>query len=55
MARTRSPATEGPANPGRAGYVLIEALAALAITILLLSLTYPLVAGGTTPPRMLAP
>ena len=54
MARTRSPATEGPANPGRAGYVLIEALAALAITILLLSLTYPLVAGGTTPPRMLA-
>ena len=54
MARTRSPVTDRPADARRAGYVLIEALAALAITILLLSLAYPLVAGGTTPPRMLA-
>ena len=37
-----------------AGYVLIEAVAALAIAVLLLSFAYPLVAGGTTPPRMLA-
>jgi general secretion pathway protein H len=49
MARTRSRATDE-----QAGYVLIEALAALAITVLLLSFAYPLVAGGTTPPRMLA-
>ena len=64
MARTRSPATDdrvggrrlgqGRATGRQGGYVLIEALAALAITILLLSFTYPLVAGGTTPPRMLA-
>lgn len=34
--------------------MLIEALAALAITVLLLSFAYPVIAGGTTPPRMLA-
>lgn len=55
MARTRSPATDrGLRHGGESGYVLIEALAALAITILLLSFAYPLVAGGTTPPRLLA-
>ncbi|MGI3899969.1 MAG: hypothetical protein ACRYGP_32075 [Janthinobacterium lividum] len=36
------------------GYVLIEAVAALAISILLLSFAYPLIAGGTTPSRLLA-
>ncbi len=53
-ARTRSPAIEGRTRDPRAGYVLIEAVAALAITILILSFAYPLVAGGTTPPRLLA-
>ncbi len=37
-----------------AGYVLIEAVAALAITLLLLGFAFPLVAPGTTPPRLLA-
>ena len=59
MARTRSPATDRravgePAAARQAGYVLIEAVAALAITILLLSFAYPLVGGGTTPARLLA-
>ena len=59
MARTRSRATDAPAGarrggagPGdgpRAGYVLIEAVAALAIALMLLGFTYPLVAPGTTP------
>ena len=49
MARTRSRATDA-----RAGYVLIEAVAALAIAILLMAFVYPVVAGGTTPPRLLA-
>ncbi len=45
----------GPGSGGpQAGYVLIEAVAALAITLLLLSFSLPLVAPGTTPPRMLA-
>ena len=34
--------------------MLIEAVATLAISILLLSFAYPMVAGGTTPPRLLA-
>ncbi len=34
--------------------MLIEAVAALAIAILLMAFAYPLVAGGTTPPRLLA-
>lgn len=53
----RSRATDRPGPGGgdpRAGYVLIEAVAALAITLLLISFSYPLVAGGTTPPRLLA-
>ncbi len=36
------------------GYVLLEAVAALTIALLLLGFAYPLVAGGTTPPRLLA-
>ena len=36
------------------GVSTLEALAALAITILLLSFAYPMVAGGTTPSRLLA-
>lgn len=61
MARTRSPATDPRGGLDRArrggargGYVLVEAVAALAIAILLIAFTYPLVAGGTTPTRMLA-
>jgi general secretion pathway protein H len=46
----RGPGSGGP----QAGYVLIEAVAALAITLLLLSFALPLVAPGTTPPRLLA-
>lgn len=42
------------AESPQAGYVLIEAIAALAITLLLLSFAFPLVAPGTTPPRLLA-
>lgn len=59
--RTRSPATDplpasggrGP-DPARAGFVLVEAVAALALTLLVLSFAYPLVAPGTTPPKLLA-
>ncbi len=46
--------TAGPAGGRDGGYVLIEAVAALAISILLLSFAYPLIAGGTTPQRLLA-
>lgn len=42
------------AESPQAGYVLIEAIAALAITLLLLGFAFPLVAPGTTPPRLLA-
>ena len=34
--------------------MLVEALAALAITLLLLAFAFPFVAPGTTPPRLLA-
>lgn len=43
-----------PGSSRQAGYVLIEAVAALAITILILSFAYPLVANVTTQPRLLA-
>ncbi len=38
----------------RAGFVLVEALATLAITLLLLAFAFPFIAPGTTPPRLLA-
>ncbi len=43
-----------PAGDPQAGFVLLEAVAALAITLLLLAFVLPLVAPGTTPPRLLA-
>ena len=42
------------ADRRQGGYVLIEAVAALAVAVLLLSFAYPLVARGTSPARLLA-
>lgn len=52
--RTRSPPIEAGPGDRRAGYVLIEAVAALVIALLLLSFAFPLVAAGTGQARLLA-
>ena len=54
IARRPARAPTAPPDDPRAGYVLVEVVAALAVTLMLVFFAYPRVGGGTTPSRFLA-